>query len=176
MLNYFCQNIIKYDLLNKFKYCCLKNIPKIIKITLNLKSDFLKLKEITKFLLILEVVTNNSINIIKSKVFNLTLKLKKGTPVGCKVTLYKKSLYYFLTKLIFEIFPKNTNGFLNLKNNLQLALNLKNLLNFFEIEHKYYLFNTVNNLNIMVLTTANNQKELIFLFSSIKFLIKKING
>lgn len=171
MLNYFCQNIVRHDLLNKFKYCALKNIPKIIKIILNFKSDSLKLKEITKFLLILELITNNKVNPIKSNVFNLTIKLKKGTPIGCKVALHKNFLYYFLIKLIFEIFPKNTNGFLNLKNNLQLALKLKNILNFFEIERKYYLFNTLNNLNITILTTANTQKELIFLLSSIKFLI-----
>lgn len=173
MLNYFCQNIIKHDLLNKFNYWTLKDIPKIIKTILTFKSNYLKLKEITKFLLVLELVANNKSNVIKSKVYNLTIKLKKGMPIGCKITLHKKSLYYFLTKLIFEIFPKNTNEFLNLKNNLQLTLKLKNLISFFEIENKYYLFNNVNNLNIAILTTANTQKELIFLLSSLKLLIKK---
>ena len=171
MLNYFCQNIIKYDLLNKFKYCVLKNIPKIVKMSLSFSRKYFELKEIIKFLLILELIVYKKSNIIKSKDFNLIIKLKKGTPIGCKITLFKKLFYYFLNKLIFEIFPKTSNYFLNLKNNLQLSLKLKNILNFFEIEQKYYLFTLKNNLNVVILTTANNQIELVFLLSSFKFLI-----
>ena len=175
MLNYFYQNIIKYNLLNKFKYFSLNNIPKIFKMILNFNSKFFKLKEFINFLLILELIAYKKSSLIKSNIFNLTIKLKKGSIIGCELILYNKFLYYFLNKLIFEIFPRNPNYFLNLKNNLQLSLNLKNVLNFFEIEKKYYLFNILNDFNISILTTANTQIELIFLLNSIKFPIKQLN-
>ena len=175
MLNYFYQNIIKYDLLNKFKYFVLKNIPKIVKMVLNFNLKNFRLKEITNFLLILELITFKKNNLVKLKTFNCQIKIKKGNIVGCNIILYKKELYYFLNKLIFEIFPKNNNCFFNLKNNLELSFKLKNLISFFEIEKKYYLFNVLSDFNVFILTTTKTQIELVFLLSCIKLSVKQLD-
>ena len=41
-----------------------------------------------------------------SKKSNITLKIRKGNPNGCKVTLRKEKMYNFFFRLISEIIPQ----------------------------------------------------------------------
>ena len=93
------KRIIRYDLLNNFLFINQKKISKIKKITLNFgykKSNF---KQLIAGLLALEFISFKRGKLTKSNQINIILKIKKGTPVGCKVVLRKNFMYLFYLKL-----------------------------------------------------------------------------
>jgi len=62
----------------------------------------------------LELISTQKSVITLSKKSNITLKIRKGNPNGCKVTLRKEKMYNFFFRLISEIIPqfKTFNNFL----------------------------------------------------------------
>lgn len=79
--NYY-RKIIKHDLINKFFYCNLKNIPELKKIILNFGCRSFVIKNIAASLLALKLITTKQGTIIKAKRANILLKVRKGNPVG----------------------------------------------------------------------------------------------
>jgi len=180
--NYY-NNIIKYDLINKFQYTQLKKIPNISKIILNIRFKKPTTKELSTTLLALELITNKKGKFIVAQKANLFLKIRKGFPIGCKVILTKKLMYDFLTKLILEIFPKFKTLLQIKKSETKydyiISYQLKNNLLFVELEHNYnYFYNTLTNLNIVILGYKINQKEFLYLITSYKqpIKLKKFNN
>ena len=172
-LEYYYQNIIQYDLLNKFRYKNIKKLPKLQKIVLNFGCKNSDIKNLSTALLSLELITNKRGNLIVSKNSNILLKIKKGNPVGCKVILKKTFMYNFFAKILINIFPriKNFTEFNTQKNKLKnnaFSYKLTNALTFLELEQNYYLFNNLPNLNITVTTNTKTKKELVFLLHSFK--------
>jgi len=92
--------VVKYDLINTFFYQNLTEVPKLEKIVLNFGYKNPNFKHIISSLLALEFISFEKGNITKSKDLNVFLKIKKGNPVGCKITLRKKTMYFFYLKLI----------------------------------------------------------------------------
>ena len=105
ILEFFYEKIIKHDLLNKFSYSTIKNIPKLKKIILNFGCNSHNIKNISSALLSLELISNKQSRLTKTKTSNIFIKIRKGAPVGCYVVLKKKNMYKFLFKLLIEIFP-----------------------------------------------------------------------
>ena len=158
---------LKYGLLNKFSYQNIDDIPKLEKINLSLNvtsSDFYTL---LSSLIALELLTNQKGFLIRSKTFNLVSKIRKGDPVGSKVTLRKEQALKFILKLI-KIKPvvKKCNGG-------HFSFLIKNLMVFKEIESNYHFFRRLNSLNIVINTTCVTREELVFLirFYNIKVSI-----
>lgn len=98
--------VIKYDLINTFFYQNLIEIPKLKKIILKFGYKNPNFKYIISSLLALEFLSLEKGKIMKSKDLNVFLKIKKGNPVGCKITLKKKTMYSFYMKLITFILSK----------------------------------------------------------------------
>src|SRR6476659_6903633 len=111
-LNYLQSKTLKHDLLNKFYYKNINELPKLKKIVLNFGCETTELKQLSATILDLEFIANQKGILTKSKKSNILLKIRKGNPVGCKVTLQKKRMLKFLEKTLLEIFPKikNFNG------------------------------------------------------------------
>ena len=169
--NYY-KKVIKYDLINKFSYTQLNEIPQLKKIILNFGCKDLELRSMASALLSLELITSQQGSLVRSKRSNVLLKVRKGNPVGCVVVLQKKEMYEFLFKLVSEIFPnlKDFKG-LSLSKKLgttSLSFTLKDLINFKELEKQFYLFIKLPPLNVVLLTNTNTKKELIYLLSSFK--------
>ena len=103
--NYYSK-IIQYDLINKFTYTRMEDIPKLKKIILNFgcKSDNIKVIAVSLFSL--ELIAARKGTLTKAKRSNILLKIRKGHPVGCVVVLRKNDMYDFLLKLITEAFPR----------------------------------------------------------------------
>lgn len=95
IFEYYYTNIIRYDLINKFYYNNHKQIPKVIKIVLNFNCNSVNIKRLISSMVALELITNQKSVILTSKKANISLKLRKGNPIGCKVTLKKKKYEYF---------------------------------------------------------------------------------
>jgi len=171
-------NVIKFDLVNKFVYCKLKKIPKIRKIIVDFGFKKSNIKELCTANLALELVTSKKGKFLISKKGNLFFKIKKGDPVGCQVILRKNLMYNFFIKLIFEIFYKfkvrlqKTQTGKNYYSTISYKLNHKLL--FAELEDNYNLFNkNLRNLNLTIVSSKTNQKEFFYLINSFKqpFLI-----
>jgi len=174
---YYYENIIKYDLINKFHYKDIKHLPKLKKIILNFGCKSSELKILAAILLSLELITTQHGVLTTSKNSNILLKIRKGNPVGCKLILKKTIMYNFFSKLIYEIFSKlkNFTGF-NIKykslNSKAISFNIQNSLIFSELEQNYYLFNKLPPLNITFVTNTVNSNEFLFLLNSFKLPIK----
>jgi large subunit ribosomal protein L5 len=175
-LNSYYQSIIQYDLINKFHYKNLQNLPKLQKIVLNFGYKNPSLKNVASALLFLELISTKRGVIITANSSHILLKVKKGNPVGCKVTLKKTLMYYFFTKLLIDIIPQ-IKKFENipLQKNFQqsntFSYQLKNIFIFLELERNYNLFNNLPNLNITIITNTKTQNELFFLLNSFKLSI-----
>jgi large subunit ribosomal protein L5 len=169
--NYYKQ-VIKYDLINKFFYYQLKDIPELKKIILNFGCKSFEIKSIAASLLSLELITTKQGTITRSKRANILLKIRKGYPVGCIVILTKGKMYQFFFKLLTEVFPnlKEFKGIKVSKNlrNKSFSFTLLDLINFKELEKQFYLFTNLPPLNIILVTNTKTRKELIYLLSSLK--------
>lgn len=175
-LTYFCKKNLSYELINKFTYLNTKELPKIKKIILNFGCKTTDIKRLSASLLALELITCQKGKLTTTKYPNVILKLRKGNPVGCKVEIRNQKMYYFLEKVLGEVFPKikNFNGLIfnkKLKKNV-ISYRLTDNFVFKTIEENYYLFNTLPKLDITILTTSKKKEELSFIIKSLQFSIK----
>ena len=169
--NYY-NKVIKYDLINKFLYNHISDIPELKKIVLNFGCKNFELKNITAALFSLELITTKKGVVTKSKQANILLKIRKGYPVGCMVILTKTKMYKFLFKLLEEVFPnlKDFKG-INISKKLgskNFVFTLKDLINFKDLEKQFYLFTNLPPLNIILVANTKTRKELIYLLNSFK--------
>jgi len=74
--------------------------------TLITKGSSEKKKLIEEMSNVLAMITGQKPNIQKARISVSTFKLRKGMPIGLKVTLRKKRMYDFLEKLILLILPR----------------------------------------------------------------------
>lgn len=172
--NYYNQYIVKYDLVTKFRYKTLTNIPTINFVSLRIQFKNHDLKSLITGLAGLELITSQKGTLIKSKVSRISLKIRKGQPTGCKLTLRQDKMLHFLTRLINSNIPKTDTC--KLKNSLQyniLPLNLSNVLTFSVLEKNYQFFKSLKNLNVNIVTTPCSYKEFSFLIKSYK--LKSLN-
>lgn len=178
-LQYFYLKVIKHDLSNKFVYINTKKIPTLKKIIINFGCKNNDIKTIASSLLALELITTQKGKLTVTKHSNILLKIRKGNPTGCKVTLRKKNMFNFLIKLIIEIFPilKNFLGFDKkiIKKMQQKALSweLYEMFSFSELERNYYLFYNLPKLNITFITDSRSKNELLFILKSFLFPFSK---
>lgn len=169
--NYY-KRVIRYDLINKFSYSHLDEVPKLKKIALNFGCKNLELKNIASTLLSLELITQKRGLITKARLPNILLRVRKGTPTGCFIILKKNEIYLFLLKLLTDIFP-NLKDFQGIKvsNKLgkaNLSFTIRDLISFKELEKQFYLFSKLPPLNITLITNTKSKKELLYLLRSFK--------
>ena len=167
-INKYTEQVVKYDFINKFNYTTKKTIPKLKFVVLSFnfkKSDF---KLLVTALASLELISNQKVYLTKSKVANISFKLRKGQPIGCKVILRKKHMNKFLMKLLNKSFTYN-----HIKkcpyNNL-FSINIKSILIFKELEQNYKFFNNLSSLTISIKIDQCHFNEFYFLLTSYKFL------
>lgn len=173
ILESYYKRIIQRDLINKFFYTRLDQIPQLKKIIINLSCKNSDLKNIASAFFSLELITTKRSSLVKSKRSNLLLKIRKGNPVACVVVLKRKKMYDFFFKLLSEVFP-SSKSFINLgnilKNKTSFSFTLKNLIHFKELKKQFYLFIKLPALNITLVTSAKTEKELLYLLHSFKLV------
>ena len=175
ILESYYKKVIRYDLINKFTYLHLDEIPKLKKIILNFGCKNFEIKHIASALLSLELITTKQGSLTKAKRSNILLKVRKGYPVGCVVILKKTKMYDFFFKLLVDVFP-NLKVFKAISSHKKsektsFSFTLKDLVNFKELEKQFYLFINLPPLNITLITNSKTKKELIYLLSAFKLPI-----
>jgi large subunit ribosomal protein L5 len=168
--------IIKYDLINKFTYKNLKKLPKIKKISINIcyNNKNFDLKNLAQAILSLELITKQKGKITFLKNLKISVKIRKGYPVGCKVTLKKNAIYHFFFNLLTNVLPKTKNFYgININKNVTNTISFKitNIFVFNEIEKHHNIFKNVPVFDVTFVTNTKTQKELLYLLHSHKLPI-----
>jgi len=172
LYNYKLDSLTKFNYINNLDHC------RFSKISLNFgfrNINFDK-KRMMLFFMVLELISNQKSYITFSKKNLFSLKIKKGSITGCKVTLRKENLYNFLDTLIISL-PRNDTfqGFSLKKKNKKVKsvwLKINQLFIFHNIESE--LVDYVKNLDINFVTNSICYEEKLFLltYNKIPILFK----
>ena len=161
------KNIVGYDLLHKFTFKEIKQVPKLKKIVLTFCLKKYEIKHLLVSLAALKIISDVKFcSVIKSKSSNISLKIKKGNPIGSKIILRKVKMNLFLLKLL-------SIGFLNKKkfenvNKNTFSFKIKDTLKFSELEQNYQYFKNLPVLNVNIIFTSTKKDLLLFLLKSYK--------
>ncbi len=156
-------NEITPNLMKKFEYKSIMQVPHLDKIVLNIgvgdaTSDSKRLDEAVSEL---ALITGQKPIITKAKKSIATFKLREGQSIGCKVTLRGVRMYEFFDKLVSIALPRvrdfrgvNKNSFDGRGN---YTLGVKEQLIFPEID--YDKVGKVRGLDVVIVTTARTDEE-----------------
>jgi ribosomal protein L5 len=166
--NFYLTNI-RYQLSNKFIYRKLIELPKFQKIILNLKSKKIDIKTLFSGLLAFELIANQKGYLTKTANINITLKIRKGNPAGCKLILQKDKLFELFAYFLLNILPKTRQSKFNFNKN-SISYKIKETLTILKLETHYYYFNYLSNLNLTILVTSKKKEEILFFYKLLYFL------
>ena len=170
-------NEIKNNLMEKFGYKSIMQVPKLDKIVVNIGVG--EASHDSKFIEAaakdLEVITGQKPIITKAKKSIAGFKLREGQPIGVKVTLRGEAMYNFMEKLIKVSLPrvrdfrgvssKAFDGFGN------YTLGIKEQLIFPEIN--YNEIYKLRGMDIVFVTTAKTNEEAFELLSGFGMPFRK---
>lgn len=175
LLEYY-REIVTKELIQKFNYKTVMEVPKITKITLNMGVGEASAdkKIIENAVNDLEKISAQKPIITKARKSIATFKVRQGYPVGCKVTLRGVKMYEFLDRLVNIAIPRirdfrgiQVKGFDGRGN---FNMGVKEQIIFPEID--YDKIDKVRGLNITVTTTAKTDQEAKALLSAFRFPFK----
>lgn len=170
-LKNYSNSLIIYDLISKLNINNIYTIPKITKIDLNIdfsKKNSIEKKRIILIILFFNLLTNQQPFLTKKSKNNIFLKVKKNSIIGCKITLRKEFINFFLEKIIFYILPTLKQITFNpTKINNIFNFKIKNLLNFFEFKTEFFKFKDLSifSLNVSIHTNSKNNSHLFLLLN-----------
>lgn len=172
-LEYYYDSTVQYNLIQKFKYKDTTYIPKLKKIVLSFTYPNSEFKNLIISLLALELITEKKSFFTYSKKVNIRLKIRKGSPIGCKVILQNKLMYQFLFKLLTDKYKGLKKvSFLTNEKNFTISYHFSECFSFPELKKHYYLFNKLPNLQVVISTNAKTRFESVFLLNSFKLPTK----
>lgn len=175
VLYYYYKNIVKQDLLTKYNYNNFAEIPSLKKICLSFQVSQSSLRQLLPLMSALTLASLQKPCFLRSNQINLVLKLKKGYPIGCKVSVRGKKMYDFLESILFLIFPQTKGSSLPFFRIGKRAafLSLENPFLFREIEKEYENFQELPRLHLTMVINAEKKEEILSLLSALKFPVKK---
>ena len=121
--------------------------------------------------MLLKLITNQKPLITKSKKNIIFLKIKKNSIIGCKITLRKNNIFFFLEKVLIFILP-NINK-IKIKNNTIVNFKINNILYFFEFKTEFLKFKNIPAIDFSIHTNTTNYNELLLLLNSFFFFFNK---
>lgn len=168
---------IQLDALTKFNFINNHNQINIKKIVLNFSFNTIQFnkKKAIPFFMALELISGQKCKITHSKKMAMALKIRKGSMVGCSVTLQNNNLFKFYEYLLLALSrSENFIGFtkksFNNKNNNTFSFSLEDLFNFYQIETNLQSY--IKSLDITLVFNTKSKEEKIFLVSAYKLPIK----
>ena len=151
------------NLVKKFNYSSVMEVPKIEKIVVNMGvGDAVQnSKVLDNAVEELELITGQKPLVTKAKKSVATFRLREGMPIGAKVTLRGERMYEFLDKLIAVSLPR-VRDFQGVSKTAfdgrgNYTLGVKEQLIFPEID--YDKVTKVRGMDIVIVTTANTDEE-----------------
>mgnify|MGYP000538342358 CR=1 FL=1 len=167
--------IIK-KMINIFNYSNVMEVPKLKSISLNIGLGDAKnnSKGLESALQELTLITGQKPIITKAKKDISNFKIRKGWPVGCKVTLRSNMMFEFLERLISIALPRTRDfrglSFKSFDGRGNYNFGIKEQIIFTEIN--YDKIQAVRGLNVTITTTSKTDDEAYELLKSFGFPLK----
>lgn len=153
---------VRPHIMKKFNLSSIMQVPKIEKITLNIGIGDAKnnKKALQAALEELMLITGQKPIVTKAKKDVSNFKVRKGFPVGCKVTLRKDFMYEFLERLCAVALPR-TRDFKGLSHKSfdgkgNYSFGIKEQIVFAEID--YDKVDSVRGMDVIITTSALNDE------------------
>ncbi len=164
------------QLMEKFGYSTVMQVPRIEKITLNMGvGEAVGDKKVMEFAVRdMTKIAGQKPIITKAKKSVAGFKIRDGWPIGCKVTLRRERMYEFLDRLINIAIPRirdfrgvSAKSFDGMGN---YSMGVKEQIIFPEVE--YDKIDALRGLDITITTTAKNDDECRALLDGFNFPFK----
>ena len=155
------------NMIKRFDYVNIMQVPKILSISLNMGIGDAKnnSKSLESALNELAAISGQKPLITKSKADISNFKIRKGYPVGCKVTLRSSKMYEFFERLISIALPRSRDfrglSFKSFDGRGNYNFGVREQIIFAEIN--YDNIDSVRGLNVTITTTAKNDEEAYWL-------------
>ena len=175
LYDYYKKNVTE-ELMKKFGYKSVMEVPRIMKITLNMGvGEAVADKKVMDHAVSdMQMIAGQKPVVTKSKKSIAGFKIRENYPVGCKVTLRRERMYEFLDRLVTVAIPrirdfrgvsgKSFDG----RGNYNMGI--KEQIIFPEIE--YDKIDALRGMNITITTTAKTDEEAKALLLAFKFPLK----
>lgn len=169
---------IAKELQKKFNYSSSMQVPRIVKITINMGvgEAVADKKIIEKAVEDLTKIAGQKPVITKARIAVATFKTRQGWPIGCKVTLRRDRMYDFLDRLISIAIPRirdfrgySSKAFDGAGN---YNMGIKEQIVFPEIE--YDKIDALRGMDIAITTTAKTDEEARALLKAFNFPFREI--
>ena len=166
------------DMMERFKYSNIMEVPRITHISINMgigdaKDNPKKLESA------IEELTSISCQkpvITKSRKDISNFKIRKGFPVGCKVTLRGNRMYDFLQRVISIAIPRTRDfrglSFKSFDGNGNYSFGVKEQIIFTEID--YDKIDSIRGMDISLTTTAKTDEESYWLLKLMGLPLREI--
>jgi large subunit ribosomal protein L5 len=159
----FYSKTLKPQLMQQFSYKNTMQVPRVEKIIINMGvgETTTDIKKMDAAVADLTAISGQKPVVIRSKKAIANFKLRKGLPIGCKVTLRGDRMYEFLDRLVNIALPR-VRDFRGLSGRSfdgkgNYALGLKEQIVFPEIN--YDKIDTIRGMDIVIVTSAKSNEE-----------------
>ena len=164
-------------MVSRFNYVNSMQVPKLLSIALNMGLGDAKTnsKKLESAISELELITGQKPIITKSKSDISNFKIRKGFPVGCKVTLRSSKMYEFFERLTCIALPRSRDfrglSFKSFDGRGNYNFGIKEQIIFTEIN--YDDIDSVRGLNVTLSTSANTDEEAYWLLKEFGFPLRE---
>ena len=165
------------NMIKRFHYDNIMQVPKILSISLNMGIGDAKnnSKGLESALNELTAISGQKPLITKAKADISNFKIRKGYPVGCKVTLRSSKMYEFFERLVSIALPRSRDfrglSFKSFDGRGNYNFGVKEQIIFAEIN--YDDIDSVRGLNITLSTSANTDEEAYWLLKEFGFPLRE---
>lgn len=171
------RNIVVKLLVKKFDYKSVMEVPRILKITLNMGvgEAVANKKIIESAVKDLTQIAGQKPVITYARKSNAGFKIRAGWPIGCKVTLRRERMYEFFDRLISIAIPRirDFRGFSvrSFDGQGNYTLGIKEQIVFPEV--RYDTIDALRGLDVTITTTAKTDEEGRALLAAFEFPFKE---
>ncbi len=175
-LHKYYQETIVPELVQQFKYKSVMQVPKIVKITINmgLGAAVTDKKIIERAVSDMTSIAGQKPVVTKARKSISNFKVREGWPIGCKVNLRRAYMYEFLDRLISIAIPRirDFRGFSGkaFDGRGNYTLGIKEQIIFPEID--YDKIDAIRGMDITLTTSANTDEEGRALLKAFNFPLK----
>ena len=176
MLKTYRENVVP-NMVSRFNYENSMQVPKLLSIALNMGLGDAKTnsKKLESAIREMGLITGQKPLVTKSKSDISNFKIRKGYPVGCKVTLRSAKMYEFFERLVCIALPRSRDfrglSFKSFDGRGNYNFGVKEQIIFAEIN--YDDIDSVRGLNITLSTSANTDEEAYWLLKEFGFPLRE---
>jgi len=174
--NFYKETVVP-ELVEKFSYSNVMEVPKITKITLNMGvGEAVGDKKVMgRALGDMTAIAGQKPIVKNARRSVASFKIRDGWPVGCKVTLRRERMYEFLDRLVNIAIPR-VRDFRGLSRKSfdgrgNFNMGVKEQIMFPEID--YDQIDVIRGMDIAITTTAKNDEEALALLQAFNFPFKE---